>query len=188
MYTNIIGIDPSISSTGICITNESGSNRYVLIPARPTKKLMDTNIPGLDTFPYDYKPQTGLTGIEKEIVKSHNVSCIGSIVDHMLCIYKPAYVVIEAVAFQANGTIDQLAGLNYLIRHLAWARNIPIYPVSPSAIKKAMVGDGGATKETMIRAWTSLDPLGKEISERIKKCDDLADAFHMAHFPGIGAS
>lgn len=176
----IIGIDPSIRSTGVCVWDmEEDKHIYYLITAHATKKLL--NRKELHILQYEHETQTGLTSIGKEIAKTKNVRNVVDRVESIIYYYRPEYIVMEAVAFAANGTIDALAGINYGIRMSADIINIPIYVIPPTTIKMESVGNGQATKEMMIETWLKLEPYMEPL--RTLKCDDLADAYFMAHFP-----
>ncbi len=129
----------------------------------------------INLIKYDYVPQTGLSGIEKEQVKSQNVYNILQEIRKVIVEEKPSQVNIEAIAFQANGTIDQLAGLNYGIRSICLDLNIPFKVISPTTVKAESVGFGGADKETMKKAWLMLD---KSMNDTYP--DDLADAYFLS--------
>lgn len=182
----VLGIDPSIRSTGLCIwrTNELGesTNDYFLITSKITKKMASIDDPHICIQSYTSKDVKNLTSIGKEQSKTYNVKMISAYINNILMSFHPDYIVMEAIAYAANGTIDQLAGLNYVIRMSAMTLNIPIYIIPPTTIKMESVGNGQATKEIMIDTWQKLETkLNKDIFNI--KCDDLADAYFMAHFP-----
>jgi hypothetical protein len=179
MKKTIMGIDQSTNSTGICI-NKGDENIYYLITSHATKKMKCIEVPFFKIIEYAKGSQTGLNTWQKEFVKGHNVWEISKIIGSILDENKPDVVVTEAIAFQASGTIDQLAGLSYAIRMECYKRNIPCFVLPPTSIKLRSVGSGTATKELMIETWEMLDDRFKNLP--IKK-DDLADAYHMAHFP-----
>lgn len=172
-----MGIDPSIQSTGICI-NEDGTNKYFLIASKPTKKLLATKHERLSVIPYAYRAQTNMNSWQREDAKARNVQHIAEEIRKLICQYQPEVIVMEAVAFQASGTIDMLAGLNYAIRLVAFEYNIPIYVLPPTTIKSKAVGNGQATKDMMIHMWNLLDPEMKDIQAKV---DDLADAYFMCN-------
>lgn len=176
---HILGIDPSLSSTGIYSNKR---NEYWLICSKPTKKLQNSKIKGLNVLAYDYTPQTNLTGPEREQSKTVNVYNIITILRGLLKKLKPDRVILEAVAFNAGGTIDSLAGLNYGIRCCCLDLNIPFFVLSPTTVKKHFVGNGGANKELMIGAWKAVEPRSERILS-VNKGDDLADAYALCHFP-----
>ena len=54
---------------------------------------------------------------------------------------------IEAIAFSANGSIDQLAGVNYAMRLAALGRGIEVRVINPTTLKLKVTGNGRATKD-----------------------------------------
>lgn len=176
---DILGIDPSLSSTGIYYT---GTKEYWLICSKPTKKLLRSKINGVHVVPYEYSPQTNLSGPERELMKAMNVYRITNEIRKIIEKTHPDHVVLEAVAFNAGGTIDSLAGLNYAIRSILIEHKIPFTVLSPTTVKKYFVGNGGAKKDLMIRSWSLVESRSTDILS-INKGDDLADAFAMAHCP-----
>lgn len=179
MKNIVMGIDQSTNSTGICI-NDNDSNIYYLITSHATKKMKSIDVPFLNIIEYQKTPQTNLNSVQKEYVKGHNVWEISKIIGDIIDKHQPNIIITEAIAFQASGTIDQLAGLSYAIRMEAYKRNIPCLVIPPTSIKLQCVGSGTATKDLMIKTWEMLDD--RFVNIPIKK-DDLADAYHMAHFP-----
>lgn len=172
MSTIVMGLDPSIRSTGICIW-DGEKHIYKLITSKATKKLQSI-------FPCNmviHKDQKGLTGMEKELIKTYNVEQVLYEVFDILDEFKPEVLVMEGIAFGASGTIDQLAGLNYAIRFEARKRGIQVLIIPPTSLKHHTTGHGQSTKEVMIHLWHTLDPSMKAI-----KVDDLADAFHLCEY------
>lgn len=163
-----IGIDPSINGTGICI---DGCEYYYIVPKK--KKKMESW--GINIIEYpNNKPDGDDT---KELYKSIRVYHIQKIIRDIIEQYKPDNVVIEAIAYAANGSIDMLAGLNYSIRNICFDLNIPIRIISPTTLKKESVGMGNASKELMLGTW-------KAITNMNIDCDDLADAYFLSKFLG----
>lgn len=63
----------------------------------------------------------------------------------------PALVVIEGLAFMAQGTsLVQLAGLNYLTRILLVEFKWPFMIVAPTTLKKFITGSGKGDKDMML--------------------------------------
>lgn len=174
-----MGIDPSIRSTGICIARGTEKHKYYLIVSSTPKKFVEDSRHLVTVVPYE-KEKTCLGGIKKECVKTKNVMDISKKVEEIIELESPDIIIMEAVAFQANGTIDQLAGLNYVIRYLAQQRDIPCFVVSPSSVKKHAVGFGNATKNEMISAWIDICPEFAMLKKY--KIDDLADSFFMTSY------
>lgn len=164
----VIGIDPSINSTGICI-KEPDSTRYEIIVPKVKKihKGLTTHVYTVDKG--DSSPQG------KETYKGRRVYEISNIIESIIEREQPDKVVIEAVAFNANGSIDLLAGLNYSIRNICYKRNIEVVIVSPTTLKKESVGSGKASKDIMVSTWWMIEGIDSNI-------DDLADAYFLAMY------
>lgn len=184
-----------MKSTGICIWNtETGSHEYWLIvdkiPKRVGKMLGSDN--NLHIIEYESLSINNLKSYEKERAKTHNVMCVINVIDSILknmgrlsrCCQFQCEVIIEAIAFRANGVIDQLSGLNYMIRNsvINYFGIESLYVIPPTSIKAKSVGNGGANKDVMVGAWLDVEPnMCKYVGNM--KLDDLADAYFMSHFP-----
>lgn len=174
----IIGIDPSINSTGICIKDENTVKYYLIVP-NITKKLSKIDNEYLKIIKYDKHDTKELSYSEKESAKLNNIYNICNIISDIIDLYKPDNINIEGVAYSANGSVIDLTGLNYGIRLLAKNKNIPINIISPTSVKKFAVANGQASKEIILDAWKRLDNRLKNVN--IKK-DDLADAYFIASY------
>lgn len=181
----IMGIDPSMRSTGICVWNGT-SNRYFLIVAHPTKKLLRYKHEALGILPYDPHPVTGLSSIGKEQAISHNIKSVTDICSTLMKQYRPDLIVIESCAFGAAGRVADLSGLNHCIRYVAACEGIPIYAVPPTTNKLEFTGNGQATKEMMCDSWMVCDrniPHSDWSQALGKSIFDIADAYSLCHFP-----
>ena len=128
---NILGIDPSLSGTGLCLLSEENNNIEVLT-AQVIKTKKD-----------DFKDDTDrIIHILCEIEKAVE----GLDIDK---------IVIEDISYGSRGRIAQLAGLNYAIRIIFRVRNIPIIVLSPRTIKKQFSGSGNASKTDMLISFNS---------------------------------
>lgn len=117
----ILGIDPSLTGTGVVALEDGEIINKQLIKTKPTK---------------------GTLAELERLVK-----IVGSIE------YGEAELaVIEGMAFMARNTTSlvQLAGLNYMIRHKLYKKNIPFIIVPPTSLKKFITGKGNAPKEFML--------------------------------------
>lgn len=176
----VIGIDPSMNSTGICICKD-GIYKYVLLSTKPTKKMLSAaeGLKNLRIVQVDKEPSA--PGVEGAINQTINIAHILKYVEFFLDMNKPKYVIIEAPAFNASGRVADLAGLNHAIRLACLQRNIKFYPLPPTTVKAATVGNGQATKEMMIQTWLKLFPEYSLLESM--KVDDLADAWALCNFP-----
>lgn len=177
----ILGIDPSLRSTGICIKKDD-LTEYHLITTHITKKL-ENNCPDWLHI-HLYEPIKGTrdwTSVEKEYIKTADVRSIIVIFEDILkSYYSIDYAVIEAIAMAASGRIDELAMINGAMRMACMNAGIPIYAVPPTTNKMVFSGNGQADKDTMIACWKALEKKSQYLQGKI---DDLADAYSLACFP-----
>ena len=175
----VMGIDPSINSTGICISNEI-ENKYYIITSKLTRKNKDFESPYIKILNYQKNDLKNLNYTDKENSKTNNIYNICQIIGTIMDIYKPYKIIMEGISYSSNGSTADLAGLNYSIRMLAKIRNINIEIVPPTSVKKFATGNGQAEKDLIIDAWKRID---KNISNvQNIKIDDLADSFFLAHY------
>lgn len=175
-----MGIDPSMRSTGICV-NEDGVHKYYIIAAHPTKKLQNFKHERFRLLQYEPESVKDKTSIGKEQAITTNIESVVNLCKSVMVRHKPNYIVIESCAFGAMGRVADLSGLNHCIRYVARSLNIPIYAVPPTSNKMEFTGNGQATKEMMVSSWIACDPIASELCKI--KCDDIADAFSLCHFP-----
>lgn len=175
-----MGIDPSINCTGVCICGIEDNPIYILIPSKCTKKMKSFKHDRIYIEQFEKTELKDLTNEEKEFAKSRNIYNIVYIIERLVTIYKVRHVVMEGVAYNATGSVVDLAGLNYAIRMMLLRHNIDFTIITPNTVKKFAVANGGADKELMIYAWQKLEPELKNIKEF--KVDDLADAYFMAQW------
>lgn len=176
----VIGIDPSMNSTGVCI-NEDGQYKYELLSTKPTKKMLKA-VEGLPNIRIlNVCKAEPSKGIQQAIDQTHNIFHILEYINLFLTIHRPDYVVIEAPAFNASGRVADLAGLNHAIRLMCLDKNIPFFPVSPTSVKMETVGNGQATKEMMVQTWLKIFPEYSLLESM--KVDDLADAWALCSYP-----
>lgn len=184
-----IGIDPSINSTGICVGGE-GFNIYYVVPSKITKKSIEWT-KGKDWINIEEYDKVSVKEInkyhEKEFIKFGNlfvlVETISCILDIIKYNYIIDYVTMEGVSYGSvkGAALVDLSFLNAMIRMKLHERGIKFYIVSPTEVKKYAVGNGAAEKDVMIMSWKKLDKNAQTLPDWFK-CDDLADAFFMAHY------
>lgn len=226
-FTIHIGIDLSIHSTGIYIYKEkngkpiSNSGHFFLILSSEKHSTKTVNlwksfyvdICKNNKFPitiffYDYASTKDFPNDTKEQLKSRNVISIYDIIEKE--IFKRVidkknssnvYIKMEAIAMSGSGTIDQLAGLNYMVRTGAHKYfGIPIdniILVPPTSLKKDSVGCGKADKQIMVDNFKLVFEVdagknkeSKRVVEMIKilnntlkwDIDDLADAYYLSRY------
>lgn len=176
-----MGIDPSLNSTGVCIWN-GVRNVYYLLAAHTTKKMAEISSQ-IENITIVNIPKEHLegSGTQQAISQTKNITAIVRELLGLLDMHKPNRVVIEAPAFGASGRVADLAGLNHIIRYECYRRGIDFYPLPPTAVKMQTVGNGQATKEMMVDTWLMIEPAAAPL--RSCKCDDLADAWALCHYP-----
>lgn len=181
----VMGIDPSINCTGICIYDTvTNTNSYYIITSKSTKKLKelsDTNSYITVREYYKSDPNNGEYKT-KEYNKSKNLREICWHIKNILKWHDPDLVQMEGISYGScsSAALADLAGLNFAIRMLLLDENKKFNIIAPTSVKKFAVGNGSAEKNVLIASWKKLD---KNISEVDNvKLDDLADSFFIAHF------
>lgn len=179
----IMGIDPSINCTGVCVYNSlTQKHTYFMIVSKCTKKMKNFTNDNINIIEYGKKdPNNGEYHI-KEYNKTQNIYNICIILRDIIQLFKPDIIQMEGVSYGSRGSaaLVDLSGLNFAIRYLIIQENIPFNILAPTAIKKFAVGDGGAEKDVIIASWKKLDNNIKNIKEI--KLDDLADSYFIAHY------
>ena len=184
-----IGIDPSVNSTGLCVSGKD-FNIYYIIPSKITKKSLEwtKDKEWINVKEYDKVSVTEIDKYhEKEFIKFGNlfvlVETISYILDIIKCNYIIDYITMEGVSYGSvkGAALVDLSFLNAMIRMKIHDHGIKFYIVSPTEVKKYAVGNGAAEKNVMIMSWKKLDKNAQTLPDWFK-CDDLADAFFMAHY------
>jgi len=122
-----VGIDPSLSCTGVVILYNNCNNCDVFTIKTKAKE----------------NPDCRINQILVEVCK---------IIDLLRFIYD-VYVVIEGLSFySATNTGLQLAGLNYVLRNYFLRNQINYYILPPTSLKKYITGNGRANKKEVIEA------------------------------------
>jgi Holliday junction resolvasome RuvABC endonuclease subunit len=179
----IIGIDPSINSTGVCVyDDEHKINAYYIIPSKVTKKMQLFNNDHVKLLPYDKQDTKGGNYTLKEQHKFDNLYSICKKVGWILDTFRPSIVRMEGVSYGSVGSaaLIDLAMLNGMLRLEIGRRGIPFEIVSPTELKKFACANGQAEKDVMVDAWKRLDPCISAIKDI--KVDDLADSYFLAHY------
>lgn len=163
MKRKIIGLDLSINSTGIYLSN----NKYYIITSKLTKEQSKCS----EVECIDYNKTDNI---------NENLKQIGNIIINIVKKYKPELIVIEDVAIGAtfSRSLIDLTGLNYWVRALLTINKINFITVPPSKWKKEMLGNGQATKDLIIDAWKRLT----KNNIKLKKTDDIADAYFLCQY------
>lgn len=184
----ILGIDPSLNSTGICLVEDGKAPKYFLIVSTNKYKSKKTQdfISGfkhkrLSVFLYNTQEPLTNSYSDKETAKTYNIISIKNALQNIIKKCKPDAAIMEGVSYGSSGAVADLAGLNYLFRSILYDCSVPLTVVSPNENKKNATGNGAANKEEMIYAWHQCDVIYKDIDKCIKT-DDLADAYFLANF------
>lgn len=121
-----MGIDPSLTGTGVVLLEDGKIIHKVLIKSKPGGK----------------KPIDELIRIV-EIVSQIRLAFKSSTID---------MAAIEGIAFGIGKTtsLAQLSGLNYLIRELLLENSIPFIIVAPTSLKKFATGKGNSQKDQVM--------------------------------------
>lgn len=132
-YTRVVGIDPSLTGSGICTIEFNAK---------------ELTVTGLQTF--------------KSVPPAHSYARIGryrGIVDHIFgqtqnCLtWGHTFVCIEGYSFLARGSaVTAMPELGALLRNRAQDFTIPWIEFSPSSIKKYGTGNGAAKKDLVMMA------------------------------------
>lgn len=178
----IIGIDPSINSTGICVWDkDKNTNIYYIIAAKLNKKQQ--NFYNKYVFIKNYnKIESSGDYNEKEYITSINIYNICEKIKEIILNHSPQYVIMEGISYKSNNSMAliDLAGLNFSIRYLLQSLGIRYKIVAPKSVKKFAISNGAAEKPIIIETWKILDKNIRNINNI--KIDDLADSFFIAHY------
>lgn len=178
----IIGIDPSINCTGVCVWDEEKNiNIYYMICGKSTKKMRAFKNDYVNILDYNKINVEG-DYESKERIKTSNIYNICRILGDIINIYKPSRVVMEGVSYGSVGSaaLVDLAGLNFMIRYMLENKEVIYKIVPPTSVKKFAVANGQADKYIIIDAWKRLDRNIYNINDI--KLDDLADSYFLAHY------
>lgn len=153
----ILGIDQSLTHTGLCIVNKD--NQII-------------NALGIKT---DNKNKT----------QYERIAYIANEIEKVILDYKIEKINIEGLAFGVKGmTLQILAGLQYTILFIANKLNIEYEIIPPKTLKKKATGKGNATKKEMSEVIDILILIKlSELSEykiNSKLMEDIVDAYHLA--------
>jgi Holliday junction resolvasome RuvABC endonuclease subunit len=126
IMSTIVGLDLSLTGTGMVVLDNGSIMTKKLIKTKPTAKN-------------PLKEVERLLTIKAEITSE-------------LERVKPDLVLVEGLAFGArNATATmQLAGLNYLIREYLAVKKLPFVVVAPTTLKKFILGKGVGPKDVML--------------------------------------
>lgn len=164
----ILGIDPSLASTGWAILEYDKA--YLDDLEQPNKNLLDTT----------YKPTLIDCGAIKTDSKNSDSDRIFKLYTRMhkvINFYKPDAISIEdQYGYLNTRTLKQLSQVRGIYMFLASQYSINMYLYAPSSIKKIATGSGKAKKEEVVNCMNNYFNL--ELN--VKKENDIADAIAIA--------
>ena len=179
----LIGLDLSITSTGVCIYDtDTKDTIYYIIGNKFTKKALAYNCEYLHMILYKKDNPINDENHVKELCKTNNIYNIICKISDIIDKHRPSIATIEGVSFNSRGSVLDLCGLNYMVRMLLIQKGIKhINIVAPTQNKKFATANGQAEKDVMISAWHKSDKKTTEIPSYIKT-DDIADAYFLARY------
>ena len=197
----LIGIDPSINSTGICIQKYEGDNKVfedfiILTGERKLTKREKVANDAFINFSYQFYDKIDLSLYETnnhfhEYWKTYNMIQLVYSVKNIVKEYtkdnpEKIHIVIEGISYGSKmrtKSIFDLAGLNYLIRSVFLEKENIVFTICPpSEIKKFATGNGNCKKEMMIDIFSKTH---KDLSDIIPKVDDICDAWFMSNYSRV---
>ena len=182
----VMGIDPSINCTGICVYNTTTNDcEYFMIIGKMTKKQMLFHHDKIKICNYNKETFTEDSYSIKEQKKTKNIVSICKYIKNIINRFNPDMIYMEGISYgsTSSSALVDLAGLNYCIRNIFIECGVNFEILSPTSVKKFAVGNGGVEKDVMIASWKKLDKNISNITEI--KLDDLADSFFIAHYNDI---
>ena len=179
----VMGIDPSINCTGICIYDTITNNHiYYMIVSKCTKKMKDFKHDTVTIKEYNKLDSNKGEYHIKEYNKAQNILDIVYYIKDIMNWHEPDLVQMEGVSYGSTGSaaLVDLAGLNFSIRMMLIDEDVNFNILAPTTVKKFAVGNGAADKNVMVASWKMLDKNISDINDI--KVDDLADSFFIAHY------
>ena len=196
-----VGIDPSVNSTGVCISVYDDNDNlleekfYIVKPDKLTKKEDAAESKHISKFAYllyDKEPTNTDNNSENERNKAINfiqiVEKVRSIIfqtDYRYYRMNRIYICQEGISYGSSTrtkSIFDLSGLNFMFREMVINSSRGLKPVTlivatPGEIKKFATGNGNANKELLLECFKATYP-----DFDIPKMDDIADAYFMAKY------
>lgn len=121
---NILGIDQSLTSTGLIVLNDKVEIVH--------QELVETKVKDFDL---EIERLIHIKNKVWVIAKQFNI--------------EKAYM--EGFSFKSKGhSLFQLGGIGYLIRELFYDKKIPLFIVEPTKLKKFVTGKGQCKKELIL--------------------------------------
>ena len=112
----IMGIDPSINCTGICIYDTlTGSNAYYMIIGKATKKMLAFKHEYIHISTYDKQTYTNDEYSVKENKKTENIVRICALIRDIIHWYNPDLFGLADVLAETQNIRDQLKGCHIFL-------------------------------------------------------------------------
>jgi len=138
------GIDPSLSSTGVCITNNEESDYLESFAIKSTKRG------------------------EARLIEIRNK------VTSILVEHKPNYIFYEGYAFGARGRVFDLGELGGVLKVKLFEEEYKFFIVPPTVLKKFIIGKGIAPKDLMREYVYRAYGKGSEVLKTTDEVDAFA--------------
>ena len=180
----VMGIDPSINCTGVCVYDDvNETHYYYMIVAKMTKKMQQFENEYVKIISYNKQEYSKDDYITKEFKKSMNVHSICYYIRDIIQHHEPDLIQMEGISYGSKGSsaLADLAGLNFAIRMTILDESeLQFNILAPTTVKKFAVGNGSVEKDVMIESWKKIDKNIANIKDI--KLDDLADSFFIARY------
>lgn len=184
--TVYIGVDPSFTSTGLCVKYDADCRFAVVRSDVPRRALKAVSLDGSMASPFQViqytwdKPDKSATYADKERAKTERIISIAEAVRTVIMNEKrPVVCCMEGVSYNSGGAVADLAGLNYLLRKVFCDCGTEYIIASPCENKRFASGNGTAEKDVMVNLFEGIVPEAAEW-KKLVKTDDIADAYFLA--------
>lgn len=178
----VIGIDPSLNCTGICVRCGQAEHFYVVTSHKEKKFIADceTNRINYIYCPIPDKLHNSSTDALNETRRIIYLSeQIKAVVSSEIASNDDCDILIrmEGCALRALGKVESLFALQHIIRERLFELGANMEIRTPSNNKKLFTGKGNANKELMVSTFLQTHPELSEITSKF--LDDIADAYSL---------
>lgn len=147
----IIGIDPSLSNTGITILNSKGKILLTeSIQYYPPRKKTPYHRYFCKSFEGEVRSSIQIP--LGPLLTQRRIVRISERVEYLIKVHKVKTMVIEGYSYQSVGRIADLAELSGVIKQIGLRLCSELVIVAPKTLKKFIAGNGNADKDEMILA------------------------------------
>jgi len=178
----IIGIDPSLNCTGICVRYKDYEKFYVVTSHKEKRFITDCENHNINYIYCEIPKKShnsstdALNETRRIIYISKQISAVvgSEIALNRVC---DCLVRMEGCALRALGKVESLFALQHIIRERLIELGVNIEIRTPSNNKKLFTGKGNANKELMVSTFLQEH---KELTDITAKfLDDIADAYSL---------